>query len=208
MTNEPVIAQDLARGGLTTKWGILPGNLPDPDETPSLDKLFPEPTDAEIASLMWQSPEARHFQAIDAFQPTFSHREINANQVAGILYLMYFPEENYEHPSYTALDMRWSKKDLMEAFEDSVDNYLRSRRKTGFKQAVPQTRRRLDQYVKYLRAYDLRLLKQSYKKIDLLLFPRLGGDEKRGALYCRKGESFVANPPRLPVRIGRKGDNA
>jgi hypothetical protein len=110
---------------------------------------------------MWQYPDASHHQAIEAFRTTFTNREVDAKQVAGILYLMYFPEENCDHPSYTAFDMRWSKKDLMETWEHFVDSRLQDRKKAGLKQEIPQKRRHLDQYVKYLKAYDLRQTKQN-----------------------------------------------
>jgi hypothetical protein len=141
---------------------------------------------------------------IEAFLITWLRRDIDATKVAGTLFLMYFPEGNSGYPTYTAVDTRWSKKDLMEVLEDFVDHRLLERKKAGLKQETPEQRHRPEEWLCYLKAYDLRQQKLSHSKIDLLLFPKTGGDEKRGFTYCRKGAALVAKPPLLPRRDKRR----
>ena len=192
------LMQTIANRELTGKWGLIPDDRPDPDQRLSPTEVFSKPTKPEIAFLMWEHPDAHQHQMIDVFRTTFAKRDLDGRNVAGMAFLMYYPEENPDHPSYIALNLRWSKRDLMETWEDYVDRCLADRRKAGLKQEVPKQRHSLDQYVKYLRAYDLRQQRLRYKKIDLILFPKLDGDEKRGFAYCRRGAAFVKKPPLLP----------
>lgn len=194
----PTLMQTIANRELTGKWGLIPDDRPDPDQRLSPSEVFSKPTDSEIAFLMWEYPDALHHQMIDAFRPTFASRDLDGRKFEGMAFLMYFPEENPDQPRYIAFNLRWSKKDLMETWEEYLDDRLADRKKAGLKQEVPKTRHSLDQYGKYLRAYDLRQQGLKYKKIDLILFPKLDGDEKRGFAYYRKGAAFVTKPPLLP----------
>lgn len=207
MTNAPDVERVLAQQDLVNRWGVLPGDFPDPKKRPSLKKALTKAVHSryEVSRYLgWRNSDPRVQYAHNAFRTTVVHREVEAQQVAGMLLLLYFPEENCEQPYYDAINMRWSKKDLMEAWGHFVDCCIRDRKKAGLKQEAPQQRLRLEEYELYLKAYDLRKMKHTYKEIDLQIFSQLGGDEKRGFTYYRKGEALVANPPLLPQRGKRK----
>jgi hypothetical protein len=70
--------------------------------------------------------------------------------------LAYFPEKDPEHFAVTALDIRWTKKDLMETFESWVDATLAERARTGLKQERPSHRLRLEESAEHLKVHDLR----------------------------------------------------
>jgi hypothetical protein len=144
---------------------------------------------------------------MEAFHPTFQNRP-PAHKVAGMLLLMYFPEEDCERATYSVVNMRRSKKDLMADWEEDLDKWLEDRQEAGLKQDAPKRRYRLEESVKYLKTYDLRKQNKRYKEIDLKIFPRLGRDEMRARTYYRKGEALVMEPPLLPPPRKRNGDNA
>ena len=200
MREAPELKQTIAMRELSAKWGIIPDDLPNPNEILSAYELFPDPTAEDMAYLMWEYPDDRHHQLIDAFYNTWQRRDVDPQKVAGTLFLLYFPEGKRNGASYTAFDMRWSKKDLMEVLEDYLDKCLIDRKKGGLKQEVPRERHRPDEWLSYLKAYDLRQQKFTHKYIDRILFPRAGGDEKRGSAYFKKGAALVAKPPLLPQR--------
>lgn len=124
---------------------------------------------------------------MDALAFGLTHMGVDRTAVAGMLALVYFPEEAPEHPGLTVFDTRWSKKDLMETFERWVDDTMAERAAAGLKQERPHHRLRLNQYSDYLKVYDLRSEGKTFNEIDDMLWPAsLGDGEKRARTITRR----------------------
>jgi hypothetical protein len=117
-----------------------------------------------------------------------------------MLMLAYFPEKNPARSRLMAFDMRWAKRDLLEAFEGWVDRAIAERTEEGLKQERPQRRFRLREYKDYLKVYDLRCDGKKFKEVAKAL--RWSGDvddlEKRARDYYRKARALVEDPPLTP----------
>jgi hypothetical protein len=116
-----------------------------------------------------------------------------------MLMLSYFPERVPKEWRLMAFDMRWSKRDLLSAFEGWVDRAIAERAADGLKQERPQQRLRLREYVDYLKVYDLRGEGKKFKEVARALWPEAVGDpEKRAREYYQRATALVLNPPLRP----------
>jgi hypothetical protein len=131
--------------------------------------------------------------------------KLDYSKLAGMLILTYFPEEKPERHSYTVFNLRWTKRDLRESFESWLDATLRERAQSGLKQQLPKRRVRLDDYVNYLKAYDLRMNKLTFRAIENRLWPNLDAVGNKGRQYFLKGEHLVRTPPLVPQRRQKMG---
>ena len=203
----PEMPRELARGFLAATWEVLSDDLPDPGSRPDLDQVLYQPPHSRWEVLRYlglRNADPRVHRATNAFLTTVAHREVDSWEVAGMLILLHFPEENPEHPSYPAFNLRWSKKELMAAFEDWVDHRLIERKKAGLKQEVPQKRVSIENYRQYLRAYDLRMSKLTFPKIERQIWPNSYEIGRKASQYYLKGKALVKNPPLLSPRTKRK----
>jgi hypothetical protein len=190
-------------------WGILRGDaLPDPAASPPLDQALSRPIPEDLGEPILPgefatTPEMR--QAMETFAFALGDMRMDEKTAAGLVVLSYFPEKDPEHFAVTALDIRWTKKDLMDSFESWVDATLAERARAGLNQERPRQRLRLDQWSEYLRVYDLRSEGKRFTEIGELMWKGLGGDlEKKAKEYHQKGKSLVRNPPLVPRRIRAK----
>jgi hypothetical protein len=127
--------------------------------------------------------------------------KVDRATVAGTLTLAYIPDEDQQHRHrVTTLDMRWSKKDLMETLEFWVDQFLSDRATAGLKQERPAQRFRVAEYADYLRVFDLmEERRKTYREPAHALWPGAAGDPaKRARDYYNKGRRLVMNPPLKP----------
>lgn len=199
--DDPQLLKALAQRDLVNRWGVLPGDFPDPDQRPPLMEILSSPVswpEEVLRYIAWRNADPMVQQAMDAFLGTFVNREVDSKDVAGMIILMYFPEENLQHPTYMTFNMRWSKKDLMAAFEDWVDSSLYDRERAGLKQETQQKRIRRKECLTYLRVYDLRTTGLTFPQIER----QLRGDSAMLGRSARdqyvKGNALVINPPLLP----------
>jgi hypothetical protein len=138
---------------------------------------------------------------MDAFASALKDMRMDEKALAGLAVLAHFPEKDPEHFVVTALDMRWTKKNLMESFESWVNATLTERARAGFRQERPHHRQRLDESSQYLRAYDLRSEGKTFAEIGRLIWK--GSEEdlaKKAREYHRKGTKLVLDPPLVPRR--------
>ena len=116
--------------------------------------------------------------------------------------LAYFPEKDPEHFAVTALDIRWTKKDLMETFESWVDATLAERARTGLKQERIGPVEDLGREDALIRAAPL----QREAPSDL------GGDKQEGHLLRRapsvaqskRQQARQSSPYRYKIRRARR----
>jgi hypothetical protein len=194
---------------LASAWGILHGDeLPDPNARPSLEDALQKPLAPGIGSPpspadLVEDPQVR--KAMEAFGFKLTDMKLDYSKLAGMLILAYFPEEKPERHSYTVFNLRWTKRDLRESFESWLDATLRERAQSGLKQQLPKRRVRLDDYVNYLKAYDLRMKNMTFRAIEKRLWPNLEDMGKKGRQYFLKGEHLVRTPPLVPQRRQKMG---
>ncbi len=193
---------------LALAWGILPDDpLPDPDERPPLDqalsRVIPEvPGLPLLPGELWISPQLQ--KVMQSFGVGLMDIRLDPKAMAGMLVLAYFPEQAPKRHTITALDIRWSKKDILETFETWLSSTLEERATAGLKQERPRKRLRLSEYRDYLQAYDLRTERRSFKEIGAIMWERHVGDLARKAKeYYEKGKDLVSSPPLAPMRERR-----
>jgi hypothetical protein len=195
---------DFKRLAVTLDWGIGSGDeLPDPSQRPPLDKALRRYIPGGIVS---QLVPIIFNRRLDTAQSTVAFAVTDApgarKQIAGTLVLAHFPDEDPERPAFMALDLRWSKKDLMKRFESWLSLVLAERARAGLKQERPAQRLRLGEYADYLQVYDLRTYeKKTFRQIADALWPGAQGEpEKKARDYYRRGRHLVSNPPLVPRR--------
>jgi len=197
---------ELAPALLGADWGIRRGDqLPDPRERPNLDQsLSADIPEWEVSPRFPVTFPRDHRLEIAMQTASFglTDAKVERTSMAGTLILGYIPDEDPQHPRVMALDMRWSKKDLMEAFEFWVDWMLADRAVAGLNQVRPKKRLRLNVYEDYLESYDLKTYeRRTFAEIARTLWPTAVGDiEKRARDHYRKGRELVLNPPLRPWR--------
>jgi hypothetical protein len=136
---------------------------------------------------------------MDLASITFSDARLEPKAMAGMLLLTYFPEDAPEHPSVVALDIRWSKKDLLDCFEEWISYTLTEREVAGQKQERPTQRYRRRDYASYLQVYDLRMRRRTFKAIGETMWPGLDGDlDQKAREHFRRGKTIVLQPPLKP----------
>jgi len=203
--SEHPFGADLAASLLSSEWRILDGDeLPNPRERPPLDQALSRSMPKELGS--WRPglslPDPRVSRAMTS--APFPDIGSDRAAVAGMLMLTYFPEEDSDHPTMRVFDARWSKRDLLEAFEGWVDRAIADRAAAGLRQERPPQRIRLDEYPHYLKAYDLRSERKKFKEIGKVLWPGFDGDlGKRARDYYQRGRTLVLSPPLAPKRKQR-----
>jgi len=194
---------EMSQEFLGLDWGILRGDaLPDPAASPPLDQALSRSIPEDLGEPIFPgefatTPQMR--QAMETFAFALGDMRMDEKTAAGLVVLSYFPEKDPEHFAVTALDIRWTKKDLMDRFESWVDATLAERARAGLKQERPRHRLRLEESGAYLRVYDLRCAGKRFAKIGELMWKGSEGDmEKKAKEYYLKGKSLVLNPPCLP----------
>jgi hypothetical protein len=91
---------------------------------------------------------------------------------------------------------KWSKKDIIEYFTSIINSILKKRRELGLGQEKAGSRLRIDQDFDYLKVYDLRKAKKSFKSIANLMWPGGSGDlEKKARRYYQKANDLINEPP-------------
>ncbi len=193
---------------LALDWGILPKDpLPHPHKRPPLDQALSRAISKvrELPHLpgeFWISPQQQ--QAMQLFGVELTDMRLDPKAMAGMLVLTYFPEQAPQRHAITVLDIRWSKKDILEAFEIWLSSTLEDRAAAGLKQERPRKRFRLGEYRDYLKAYDLRTGGRRFREIGEIMWKGHRGDLARKASeYYKKGQALVSSPPLAPMRERR-----
>jgi hypothetical protein len=193
---------DYAHRVLAGEWGVRSGDeAPNPEERPplgeALTRAIPEGWSARSTALL---TDRRLDRAMSAVSAALTGTKLDREAIAGTLSLAYIPDEDEQRHRVTTLDMRWSKKELMETLESWVDQFLRDRAMAGLNQERPQQRLRVTEYSDYLRAYDLREEgRRTYREIAETLWPAAAGAlEKRARDYYNKGKALILKPPLAP----------
>ena len=158
--NEHPWGPELTRHFLTGEWGIRHGDeLPDPVERPPLGEALTRAIQDEFGLSRLSTGVLVHRRlqkAMNAVSIALSDAKVDRDSIAGTLTLAYILDEDQQHRQrVTALDIRWSKKDLIETLEFWVDVFLADRAAAGLKQDRPQQRFRVTEYADYLRVHDL-----------------------------------------------------
>src|SRR5262245_23077112 len=139
-------------------------------------------------------------QAMGAVARALTDPSVDRQSLGGTLTLAYIPDEDQHRHRVTTLDMRWSKKDLMETLEFWIDVFLRDRAAAELKQSRPHHRFRVAEYQDYLRVHDLREGNgRTFRQIADHLWPGAeGAPEKRARDYYNNGRALILNPPLMP----------
>jgi hypothetical protein len=201
--SEHPFGADIAQTWFASEWGLLPGDeLPNPTDRPPLEQALSRAIPRELGLPYRPGSLVPDRRVMDALMGArFSDIVADRTRAAGMLLLVYFPEEDFERPTLSVFDARWSKRDLLEGCEAWIDQAITKRKSSGLQQERPAQRLRLSEYPDYLRVYDLRSGGKTFKEIATALWADRAGDlEKRARDYYLRGEALVLNPPRLPKR--------
>jgi hypothetical protein len=187
---------------LASGWGLYHHEpLPSPAERPSF-KLLSEEDEVSLEPVYLTGDlaiEARIDKAHNELSFRFLDLNLNAEVMAGLAVLVYYPEERPKNPEHVVLDTRRSKKDLLAILQDWIDRAHERRANAGLKQNKPTQRILVGKYPDYLKAFDLNAEGKSYREIGDALWPGNAGDlEKKAKDYVRQGKKLVENPPLVP----------
>lgn len=180
-------------------WGLIyEDTLPDPENLNKInyiDKVKLPFVVSELPSddydICMPGRESRNF-SIDIFDVI---KKRNYDDLKGSLHLTYIPEE--PETAWTSdIDVRHSKRDISLYLNGMLDSIIKSREKHGLKQARQKDKFRLDQWVEYIKVYDLRKVGKKYRDIAETMWNTEEGDiERKVRLYYQKAEKLVKDPP-------------
>jgi hypothetical protein len=194
---------EYARRVLAAEWGIRSGDPPNPEDRPPLASALMREVPAGWSVATRSLTDRRLREAAGVVSAALTKAKIDRASVSGTLTLAYIPDEDRQRHRVTTVDMRWSKKDLMDLLEGWIDVFLKDRGTAGLKQERLEKRLRVGVYTHYLRVYDLREAGKKYREIAHALWPRQSGDlEKRARDYYNKGKALVLDPPLMPEASG------
>lgn len=192
---------------LASEWGLMRADaLPDPKERPSLDKLLDYKLSFEVTSLPSDYEADMMLPQSDKF---FEHdllrlpRKYKSERLKGSLYLVCIPEES--EPNWiTRVDLKRPKEYIEEYLLATCDSIIDSRRKHGLKQERQKKRLRLDQWIDYIKVYDLREECKKYLQIAEELWGEAEGDiERKARLYYQKAKNLIDKPPIRKIILDR-----
>jgi hypothetical protein len=115
---------------------------------------------------------------------------------SGLLFLTLFPEESPDRWMRTALNIRQSKRTLMQEFEQFIDNALAARKQARLAQHIPNRRVRLQECLDCLKVFDFKQSGKIHAAIGERLWPDSHGDtEKKSRVYYQKAKNLIDSPP-------------
>jgi hypothetical protein len=185
--------------GMISHWGFWSNDtLPDPEDRPNpleLKRLKATKTIYLPGDLHLEPDTSRAMDCAAKFMRSLAADE-NIEQLKGIMLLIYFPEESPSNWQMSAINSRWSKKEIIAQFNSTANMIVANRLKHGLKQEKPSERLRVEHGFDYLRAYDLRKDGNSFKEVGIKMWPGQSGDlERKARLYFSKAEKLIKEPP-------------
>ena len=188
------------------RWGLLrSAPLPGPDERLPFDAIRSAkppkglilPQDEQVDP----SASRAHDQCMlsSAFQPAES--VLPDSVKAGMLFLTLFPEQSPDKHVRTVLNIRRSKRALMQSCERFIDLALAARKEAGLSQQVPRRRVRLEECLDCLKVFDLKQSGKTHAEIGESMWPNSRGDiEKKSQVYYQKAKDLIDSPPLMRGR--------
>ena len=180
------------------RWGLLHNApLPDPDNRPLLDTI----TGAKPPKDCWLPHDERvdpvTSRALDMTGfSKLTEQALPDSIKSGLLFLTLFPEESPDRWIRTVLNIRQSKRTLMQEFEQFIDNALAARKQARLAQHIPNRRVRLQECLDCLKVFDFKQSGKIHAAIGERLWPDSHGDtEKKSRVYYQKAKNLIDSPP-------------
>ena len=189
----------MLRDMLAAQWGLLWGvPLPDPDETPPLEDILKgTPPDSFMLPQEYKVDPAAE-KGMEALMLHRPENHANLSVFAGLLVLNYYPENDPELTSGGIINLRLSKKTIMKSFESYLDEWLRERKGAQLQQRKPSRRVRLEEGIKQLKVFDLRMSGETFSQIGTTAFQDEEGNlEKKAKDHFKMAKRLIENPPLL-----------
>lgn len=121
-------------------------------------------------------------------------------ELEGRLFTIYIPKREYKNSSnnyVTEVNLNQSKKLIYEHFDKLLKDAQKDKKAIKQKnKTTKEDRLRLENWIDYLKVYDLREQKTKYKDIARILWKHSEGDmERKARLYFQKAKNLVREPP-------------